>query len=97
MAAQTLNAAVVVAAIPGGAPVERMLSWVWWIAMMTCLLGVIVSGGTFAICEARKKQQGSNQAVRVFVVSVSSAVVVGGAGGIATAIAGLSLSHLPIP
>ena len=87
----------VVAAVPGGMAVERMVSWVWWIAMLVCLLGIITSAGAFGICEARKKQTGSNQAVRVFMASVGSAVVIGGAGGIATTIAGLSLSHLPVP
>ena len=85
------------AQIPGGYAVERMVSWVWWIAMMMCLLAIVCSAGAFGVCEYRKKQRGSNTAVSVFVISLGSCVLVGGAGALVSQIAGLSLSHLPRP
>lgn len=69
---------------PGGEDVEKIISWVAWVALGVCVMGVIISGAAMAV--AHQRHGGGEHASRLAWV-LGGCVIVGSASGLVGALA----------
>lgn len=69
---------------PGAGDVEKIISWVAWIALGACVMGVIVAGASMGF--AHHRGGGGEHAARLGWV-LAGCVVVGSASGLVGALA----------
>lgn len=70
---------------PGANGLLKILNWGLWGVMLSCVAGVIISGGKFAW---EKWSQGHTDAPKMLIGSLAGAVVAGSANALLNAVTG---------
>jgi hypothetical protein len=68
---------------PGGDKINTVISWLTWIAMAICTMGVIIAGAMMAI--GQRRGEGGEHAARLGWV-LAGCIVIGAASGLVNAL-----------
>ncbi len=75
--------------LPGAGLAESVVSWVWWLAMLAVVVGLVAAGAAYGFFYWTNRSREASTALKVVVGMVVGGIVVGGAGVLANTLFGI--------